>query len=96
MSNVAATIQSQIGNRAFTMMGAHNLIASPDALSFKVRGSRKANHIKVLLAGDDTYTVEFGKIGRNWSFKVAAEVAGVMVGNLHATIEAHTGLYLSL
>ena len=93
---IAATIQQQLGNRTFVMLGAHCLIDHGDALSFKFRGSRAANYVKVTLAADDTYTVDFKKLGRNYSVKDVSETAGVYVDSLHALIESTTGLYTSL
>ena len=92
---IAATIQSQIGNRAFAMLGAFNFLDHGDALGFRVKGSRKANHIKVTLNADDTYTLTFSKI-RGYNIKAVSTVAGVYVGNMHDAIERATGLYTSL
>lgn len=91
---IAATIQKQVGSRALYMLGAYNLIDHGDALSFKFKGSRKANHLKITLAGDDTYTMTFIKI-RGYDFKSVHEVSGVYVDSLHAVIEDTTGLYTS-
>ena len=92
---IAATIQSQLGHRTFAMMGAFNFLDHGDALGFRFKGSRKANHVKVTLAADDTYTLTFNKI-RGYDFKEVATVAGVYASNLHAVIESTTGLYTSL
>ena len=98
MSNIAATIQNQIGNRALYMLGAKNLIDHGDALSFRIRGSRKANYIKVTLDPSDTYSIEFKKLGRAPAYKVTdvADFSGVYVDSLHAIIERTTGLYTSI
>jgi len=93
--NIARTIQSQLGS-ALVMMGAHNLIDHGDALSFKFKGSRKANHLKITLAGDDTYTMDFLKLGRNFSIREVASFSGVYASNVKSVIESTTGLYTSL
>ena len=61
---IAQTIQSQLGNGCFFMLGASNLVAHDDGLSFRFKGCRKANYCKVTLDASDTYTMEFLKIGR--------------------------------
>ena len=92
---IARTIQTQLGG-ALVMMGAHTLIDHGDALSFKFRGSRKANYLKITLAGDDTYTMDFLKVGRNFSIKEVASLSGVYASNVKSVIETTTGLYTSL
>lgn len=92
---VANTIKDQIGSRALFMMGAQNLTGSHNALSFKIRGSKLATHIRVTLDASDTYTVEFLKI-RGTNIQKPATVCGVYAESLKLTIETHTGLALSL
>ena len=105
MSNAASitsTINAQIGNPAFVMMGAHSkVITSEGALQWQIRGCRKISHITVKLESDDTYTVTFQKVSRNrrtFEVKVTkvAEVSDVYADSLHQVIESATGLYLSL
>lgn len=95
---VAKTIQTQLGNKCFFMLGAFNLVDCGDGLSFRFKGSRKANYCKVTLAGNDTYTVEFLKIGRapNFSQTEVRKESGVYADMLHAMIESTTGLATSL
>ncbi len=97
-NNLASTIQQQIGSKAFYMLGAYNLIDHGNALSFRIRGSRKANYVKITLTADDLYDVEFQKIGRAPLFAcaVVSETAGAYVDMLHDLIEAATGPYTSL
>jgi len=64
---IAQIIRQQIGGGAMFMMGAQNLIAIENGLSFRVRGSNIANHITVVLKPSDTYIVTFNKI---WGTKV--------------------------
>jgi len=94
---IARTIQAQLGS-ALVMLGAHTLIDHGTALSFKFRGSRKANYVKITLAGDDTYTMDFLKLGRgrNFSIKEVASFSGVYASNVKSVIESTTGLRTSL
>jgi hypothetical protein len=97
MSNqIATTIAAQIGNRAFAMMGAKNLLASERALQFKIgRNAKGVTHVTVTLDPTDTYTVKFDRV-RKYVAKPVAEVEGVYVDSLRSVIESNTGLYLSL
>ena len=92
---VAEIIRQQIGGLALRMLGANNLIDHGDALSFRIKGSRKANYIKITLTPMDDYTVEFKKIGRAPNFKITDVSTHEMiyVDMLHDLIESVTGLY---
>jgi hypothetical protein len=107
MSNVANIIAEQIGNRAFAMMGAKNLLGGPSHLQFKIgTNGKKVTHVTVTLTADDLYTVRFDrvtKIGFNaktgavtGGVKQLQEVERVDVGQLRRIISEGTGLYLSL
>jgi hypothetical protein len=96
MSNeIARNIVEQLGNGTLAMLGARNLLAGERDLTFKIMGSKKATHIKIALAADDTYTVTFMKV-RSLNVTTVAEETMVYVDSLHKTIEAHTGLYTRL
>jgi hypothetical protein len=103
----ANVIADQIGNRAFVMMGAKNLLGGENHLQFKIgSNSKKVTHVTVTLTSDDLYTVRFDRVTKigfsektgktTGGVKVLAEVEAVSVDQLRATIEHHTGLYLSL
>ena len=93
---VAETIRKQIGNKALFMMGAKNLVAGDDYLSFRIgRNSKGINYIKITLNRMDLYNIEFGAI-RGMDYKVKYEAKDVYVDMLHNVIENHTGMYLSL
>jgi len=96
MSTIASTIASQIGNRAFAMMGAKNLVAGDKSLTFKVgTNAKKVTHIVVELEPSDTYTVRFVRVSRGGA--VVSNVSqDVYADSLHTVIQNHTGLYLSL
>jgi hypothetical protein len=95
MSEVSNIIRSQIGNRAFYMMGAKNLATSGNDLTFRIKGSKRVNHVKVTLNSMDTYDITFSKI---WGVKIAEVVShdGIYSDMMKGVIEKETGLYLSL
>jgi hypothetical protein len=95
MSQVARTIQSQIGNQALYMMGATNLGTSGNDLSFRIKGSKRVNHISIALNSMDTYDMVFRKI---WGTKITLVVEhnGVYCDMMKGLIEKETGLFLSL
>ena len=92
---IANTIKDQIGHKALFMLGAKNLIDHGDALSFRIRGSKAVNYIKITLTPADLYDIEFGKV---WGSKytVKSTVESYYVDMLHTAIEEATGLYTSL
>jgi hypothetical protein len=97
---VARNIQAQIARGLF-MIGASNLLAVDEplpGLQFKImKNAKKVTHVRIELAADDTYTVSFHKVTRgSWETQELARVEMVYVDALAKTIEAHTGLYLSL
>jgi len=97
MSQVAEIIRQQIGHKALYMLGAYNLLSHGDenALSFRIKGSRKVNYIKITLTPADLYDMEFGKI-KKYDYDVVETHNGVYVDMLHGLIEQETGLYTSL
>jgi len=99
-NTIANTILNQLGgNRFCAMTGAKNLLDHGDALSFKVgRGAAGGiNYVKVVLAADDTYTVEFWKVAkRGLDVRKLHEVDGVYAADLRRCFEGHTGFATSL
>ncbi len=93
--DIAKTIIEQIGNHAFFMVGAKNLVAHEDGLSFKImRNSKRVTHIDIRLADDDTYTVEFVNfnVRRAEQRKIVSRFEGVYADMLIELFEAQTGL----
>ena len=84
------------------MVGAHTFIKheAEKALSFKFKGSRKCNYIKITLDASDTYNVEIGRVTngkvKGFTYKVIDESAGIYCDQLKPLFESITGLYLSL
>lgn len=100
--SVAVTILEQLTqsknpmNRLSVMTGAGNFASHGDeGVSFKFKGSRKANFCKVILNSMDTYTVTFGKI-RKYELTKVQTFEGVYNDALKDLFEDVTGLYLSL
>ena len=62
---IANTILQQLGGRQFIMMtGAKQLVAIDNGLRFRIgRNGSKANMVRIILKGDDTYLMQFMKIG---------------------------------
>jgi hypothetical protein len=63
---IAQTILSQFGGNKFVVMtGAKNFVAIENGIRFNIgRNGSKANMVKVVLDLDDTYTMQFIKIGK--------------------------------
>lgn len=98
MNNVAQTIANQIGNRAFFMLGAKDLVAMEKGLQFKIgRNSSGGNKIRVVLdEGLDLYNVELWHVRGTNIFQVGESVCGVHVEQLHTILESLTGMYTRL
>lgn len=95
MSQIAETIQAQLGHKALYMLGAKNFATNGNDLCFRIRGSKAVNYIKITLTPADLYDMEFGKIwGHN--YKVVETCEGVYADMMHQLIETNTGLYTSL
>jgi len=101
-NEVANTIAQQLGF-ALRMIGAKNLLAHQDGLSFRIgRNSSGINHIKITLDPSDTYSMTFTKVPSTRQLcagkepKTVASVSGVYVDAMKRVIESNTGLYTSL
>ena len=96
---VADMILAQLGGRRFSAMtGARDFLGGPDALQFSIpRNASKANKVRIVLAGDDTYTVEFWSVRRHGlDCRQVYGLAGVYCDQLREIFEAQTGLRTSL
>ena len=94
---VPQTIASQIGGKAFYMMGTRQgeLIGSERNLSFRIRGSQRVTHVSITLNPLDLYDIEF-LYCRNHQRKVVEKAEDIYFDSLHDCIQRVTGLYLSL
>jgi hypothetical protein len=96
---VAATILEQMGGmgKLRMMIGANNFVAHATpavGVSFRFKGSRKANYCKVTLTGMDTYNFTLGKI-RDYALVPSYELTDVYSDMLMDIFEQETGLYLT-
>lgn len=96
-TNTATIIRDQIGLETLYMLGAKDLLAGKNYFQFKVRGSKKANTVKITLDADDTYHVECMKVRfmrKTGEFKVkhSLDVSGVYCDQLRAMLREGTGL----
>lgn len=66
---IANTILSQFGGHKFTVMtGAKNFVAIENGIRFNIgKNGSRANMVKVILNGDDTYTMSFIKQVREFN-----------------------------
>jgi hypothetical protein len=100
--NVANTIADQIGQRAFRMLGAKDLMGDANSLTFKIgRNAQGVTHVRVQLDPDDTYTMQFLKVRTSkkppyYERKVLSEASGIYVDQLRGIITEKTGLYTNL
>lgn len=94
---VAEIIIQQMGGfgRLKCMVGADYFVANGNDVSFKFKGSKVANYIKIKLNEMDLYDIEFGKIW-GYNYKIVKEVNGVYNDQLISIFEDTTKLYLSL
>lgn len=97
--NVASTILAQLGGcRFITMTGAKHLTSTPTSLTFQLpRGKtkNKCRAVRITLEANDTYTVEFIKIGTLRS-EVISRHDMIYFDQLQELFTEETGLYTSL
>jgi len=97
---VAKIIVSQLGNRGLTMLGASNLVAGENSLTFKIgRNGKSVSHIRITLQPSDTYTVESLRVRKSGGVPVCKTLEtceDVHVESLRRTIEGFTAMYMSL
>lgn len=99
---IAKTIQAQIGLQYVPMIGAYNQFHHPEgALSFRFKAKaaktngKSPNWVKITLAADDTYTVEYGRIF-GLGFDVLKTETGIYCDQLRSRLESVLQLRLSL
>lgn len=92
---IAQTIKDQLGDRCLFMLGARHFHTGADHLSFRIRGSHKANAIRIALDPMDTYTVTFWKI-RSPNIKEVGRFEGIYCDMLYDLIRRVTGLNTNL
>jgi hypothetical protein len=99
---VAETILSQMGgaNRIRAFVGTSQFISHPESqkdqggVSFRFKGSRKFNHLKVTLDWSDTYSLSFSKLNRYGESTKQKDFPMVYCDQLVEVFEQTTELYL--
>jgi hypothetical protein len=96
--NTHKVIMDQLGGwrRVSAMTGATMYINRGNGISFRFKGSRKYNCIRVTLTPLDLYTVEFLKTNRYGEVSKEKSFESVYCDQLIDLFEKQTGLYLSL
>lgn len=95
-NKVATIIRDQLGHKTLYMIGAKNLLATENSLSFKImRNAKGVSHVKITLTSMDEYDMQFLSC-RAGNVKIKSEVKGRHFNELHETIESNTGLYTKL
>ena len=87
----ANVIRQQIGNGALYMIGAKSFSYTEEYFSFRIRGSKKVNYIRIYLNEKDLYDIEYGKI-RGMNYKKVSNITDVYFDQLRDSIEENTGL----
>lgn len=96
---IANTIIQQLGGtgRLVTMVGAWNFQVEDNSVSFRFKGSKIANYVKIILDALDTYNVEFKLINTPEGICEEKEKFSMIYNDMLVnTFEEYTGLYLSL
>lgn len=89
---IAHTILNQLGYaRLKAMTGAYFLKEEERGVSFRFRGSKKVNYLKIVLNGLDLYNLEFGKVSKS-SYNVVNTTKDVYFDQLIPIFEEVTGL----
>jgi len=97
---VANTIRDQLGSVTLSMLGAYHLAGDANSLQFGIKGCRRINKIGIRLDPDDTYTIEFWRIGKltvrhgtvSENIVKVSSYQGVYVEDMHDVIKEETGL----
>lgn len=94
---VQKIILEQLGGQGKlrVMTGAHNFVAKPNGLWFKIK-NRRINYVEVVLNGKDLYDMKFGKMILGKQLKVIAEHKDLYFDQLIPVFEKETGMYLKL
>lgn len=94
--SIAKTIAAQLGQKALFMMGAKNLMAGEDYLSFRIgQNSARVNCIRIRLNGCDLYDIDFIQI-RGIKITIKHRFADIFAADMRRIISETTGLRLSL
>lgn len=96
---IAKTIIQQLGgqNRLKLMVSGWNFCCENNGVSFRFKGSKIANYVKITLAANDTYTLEFMLINPDKGLCDKKETFPHIYNEmLQETFQSYTKLTLSL
>jgi len=95
---VANEILRQLGGRKFiAMTGVKNLAGGEDHLQMHLtRNSSKAKYLSIKLETNDTYTMTFSKLDRNYNLIIIKEIENVYADQLQEIYTNVTGQYTRL
>ncbi len=91
---IANTILAQLGgNKFIAMTGSKNFIASKESLTMTLTKNKvKAKYLSVTLNSNDTYTMLFFSLNRNFDRVSKSEKTGVYFDQLQSIFTEVTGL----
>ena len=94
---IAATIIAQMGGarNLQLMLSAFNFVAIENGVEFRFKGSRKANHVRIVLTPMDEYDMTINQI-RAFELKECKSFKGIYCDQLQECFEEFTGLYCRL
>lgn len=97
MSNypVAENITAHLGDLALCMLGATQMAWRTDGITFKIKGSKVFNWIRITLESGDTYKVTFYRL-RGTVMTAAKDFDGMHVEQLLTLITDQTGLFTTI
>lgn len=94
MTTTIQALLAQLGT-ALPMLGARDVVASENAIQFRIRGCKAGNKIRIELRPDDTYSVELWRV-KGADTSMPASVDGVHADRLHTVLSSLTGLDVRL
>ncbi|MEV0247938.1 hypothetical protein AB0H76_15200 [Nocardia sp. NPDC050712] len=96
---IARTIIEQLAGsqrRLVAVVAAKDFLVLENGVAFTIMANAgKVRTVRILLADDDTYSMEFGNI-RGFEFKVRKSFEGLHVDQLRGVFEQTTELYLTI
>ena len=94
--SIAQTILRQLGgsHRLVAMTGANWFVDNGNGVTFRIKGSRKANFVEIRLNSWDLYDIKTGIVGRK--LRNVKQSENIHVEYLIRTVEKMTGLYLTI
>lgn len=97
-NQIAQTILSQLGgNKFIAMTGSHSFTALENGLVFKIKKNKsQASALRVILNGNDTYSMEFLKVNLKVGVVFVKTLDDVYCDMLQDIFTETTGFYTSL